>query len=522
MNTVHMQETIIIGSRGSDLALWQAHFLQKSLLEQGYRSEIKIIKTQGDKIQHISLEKLEGKGFFTKEIEDALLMGEIDVAVHSHKDLPTAITPGLTIAAVSHREDAAELLLIRNEKVDELNQFNLATNAIVGTSSSRRNVQMRFFRPDLQFADIRGNVPTRINKLRNRDYDAILLAFAGVHRLQLDISDLTAVKLPPYKLIPSPAQGVLAFQCREKDERMIGILDNINHPDVADTIYIERKVMNLFNGGCHMPLGVYCRKHNNQYQVWAAQTADRLLPLKRLYVEGNNADELATHIFKSLQQQQQQSIFISTDLNEDALYLQVLRDKGFEVIGKSCVHMEFIPFQFSDATDWVFFTSKNGVDYFFNSVKSISPKIKFAAIGEATAKQINQHGYAVDFVGEGTIMQIAEQFKLIAAGEEVVFAVAENRQTALQSHIAQFAQTSIIPVYSNTPIAIEPVQADIYVFTSPLNVDGFLLSNNIPSTAKIVAIGATTQQHLIDKGFMQVVVPPFHNLFSVSELICGW
>ena len=135
MNTVHMQETIIIGSRGSDLALWQAHFLQKSLLEQGYRSEIKIIKTQGDKIQHISLEKLEGKGFFTKEIEDALLMGEIDVAVHSHKDLPTAITPGLTIAAVSHREDAAELLLIRNEKVDELNQFNLATNAIVGTSS---------------------------------------------------------------------------------------------------------------------------------------------------------------------------------------------------------------------------------------------------------------------------------------------------------------------------------------------------------------------------------------------------
>jgi hydroxymethylbilane synthase len=225
MNTVHMQETIIIGSRGSDLALWQAHFLQKSLLEQGYRSEIKIIKTQGDKIQHISLEKLEGKGFFTKEIEDALLMGEIDVAVHSHKDLPTAITPGLTIAAVSHREDAAELLLIRNEKVDELNEFNLATNAIVGTSSSRRNVQMRFFRPDLQFADIRGNVPTRINKLRNGDYDAILLAFAGVHRLQLDISDLTAVKLPPHKLIPSPAQGVLAFQCREKDGRMIGILE---------------------------------------------------------------------------------------------------------------------------------------------------------------------------------------------------------------------------------------------------------------------------------------------------------
>ena len=118
-----MEKTIIIGSRGSDLALWQANFLQEELKELGFVSEIQIIKTQGDKIQHLSLEKLEGKGFFTKEIEDALLNNSIDVAVHSHKDLPTDFTPGLTIAAVSHREDPSELILIRKDCVDPLKIF---------------------------------------------------------------------------------------------------------------------------------------------------------------------------------------------------------------------------------------------------------------------------------------------------------------------------------------------------------------------------------------------------------------
>lgn len=153
---------ITIGSRGSDLALWQAHHVKDRLIGLGADVEIKIFKTQGDKIQHLSLDKLEGKGFFTKELEDALLSNEIDLAVHSHKDLPTVSPEGLIIAAVSEREDPSELILIRKDAVDDSLEFSFKKNAIVGTSSARRKAQLISFRNDVEIKDIRGNVPTRI------------------------------------------------------------------------------------------------------------------------------------------------------------------------------------------------------------------------------------------------------------------------------------------------------------------------------------------------------------------------
>ncbi|MBC7862964.1 MAG: hydroxymethylbilane synthase, partial [Bacteroidia bacterium] len=160
---------IIIGTRGSELALWQANYTKELLEKNGHTVELKIISTQGDRTQqwNTSFEKLEGKGFFTKELEEALLKKEIDLAVHSHKDLPTENPDGLIIAGVSEREDPAELLLIRKECVDETQKFNLKQNAIVGTSSSRRKSQLLAFRPDVELKDLRGNVPTRIEKLRN-------------------------------------------------------------------------------------------------------------------------------------------------------------------------------------------------------------------------------------------------------------------------------------------------------------------------------------------------------------------
>ncbi|MFN5705710.1 MAG: hydroxymethylbilane synthase, partial [bacterium] len=188
---------IKIGSRGSDLALWQAHHVKDRLTQVGADVSITIFKTQGDKIQHLSLDKLEGKGFFTKELEDALLNNEIDLAVHSHKDLPTLSPPGLIISAVSEREDPSELLLIRKESVDTTQYLSFKKNAILGTSSARRKVQMLEFRDDIILNDIRGNVPTRIQKLREGQFDAILLARAGVERLKLDLSDLHVIILNP-------------------------------------------------------------------------------------------------------------------------------------------------------------------------------------------------------------------------------------------------------------------------------------------------------------------------------------
>jgi hydroxymethylbilane synthase len=249
---------IKIGTRGSDLALWQANFVRVELEKLGHSVEINIIHTQGDKIQDLSFDKLEGKGFFTKEIEAALLSKEVDLAVHSHKDLETTPPAGLMIAAVSDREDPSELLLANPDAVDTNEFWGLKKNAVIGTSSARRKSQLLALRPDLQIKDLRGNVPTRIKKLKTEGYDAILLAKAGVNRLSLDLSDLHVEVLDPTVFIPAPAQGVLGLQIRNEDIRLAEILSNLNHTYTAEKIELERSILRLMEGGCQLPLGVYC------------------------------------------------------------------------------------------------------------------------------------------------------------------------------------------------------------------------------------------------------------------------
>jgi hydroxymethylbilane synthase len=249
---------IRIGSRGSDLALWQAHHIKNQLEHLGASVTITIIKTKGDAIQNLSFDKLEGKGFFTKEIEEALLNNEIDLAVHSHKDLETNQPEGLQIACVSEREDPADLLLINQNAVDDKQTFNLKKGAIVGTSSARRKAQLVSLFDEVEIKDIRGNVPTRIQKLADGQFDAILLAKAGVDRLKINLDQFKTVRLDPVSFIPAPAQGVLALQIRESDTELNALLQTINHPDVQLKIGIERKVLQLMKGGCQLPLGVYC------------------------------------------------------------------------------------------------------------------------------------------------------------------------------------------------------------------------------------------------------------------------
>lgn len=251
-------KSIIIGSRGSDLALWQANHVKNQLENLGCEVSITIIKTQGDLIQHLSFDKMEGKGFFTKEIETALLNKTIDLAVHSHKDLETTSPAGLQIACVSEREDPSDLLIINKESVDADEEWELKDKAVIGTSSARRKSLLIRYREDLEIKDLRGNVPTRIQKLREGNYDAILLAKAGVDRLKIDLSEFHTVVLDPQEFVPAPAQGVLALQIREEDKGLFEILQKMNHSDVQQQIAIERNVLRKLNGGCQLPLGVYC------------------------------------------------------------------------------------------------------------------------------------------------------------------------------------------------------------------------------------------------------------------------
>lgn len=294
-----MDKKINIGTRGSKLALWQAEHL-KSLLEgEGYEAVLKIIKTQGDRVQDLPLQKLEGKGFFTKEIEEALLAGEIDVAVHSLKDLPTGQADELVIAGVSYREDPADLLIINEAAFDESQTMHIKKNAIVGTSSVRRKIQLRHFREDLELIDIRGNVPTRIKKLKEGNFDGIVLAAAGINRLEINLNDLKVFKFDPTEFISAPAQGVIAFQVRKQDVPMRRVIKKIHQVEVSACTNVERSILKLADGGCHSPLGAYCKKDAaGNFHAYACYASAENKPLKFRQLSYSTSHQLAEDLFK--------------------------------------------------------------------------------------------------------------------------------------------------------------------------------------------------------------------------------
>ena len=214
-------------SRGSNLALWQAEYVANLIGKD--KTEIIIIKTKGDQIQNVSFEKMEGKGFFTKEIESALLSKQVDLAVHSLNDLPTEIIPGLKVAAIPVRENPSDLLLIRPEAADAERKLKVKQGAVIGTSSLRRLAQLKLADDSVQVEPLRGNVNTRLRKIREKQYDAIVLAYAGIMRLGLDVSDLNIFEMPLDLFLPAPAQGALGLQTRSDDDATIYVVSKLNH-----------------------------------------------------------------------------------------------------------------------------------------------------------------------------------------------------------------------------------------------------------------------------------------------------
>lgn len=293
---------LIIGTRGSKLALWQAYYTQDRLKEIGIDSALKIIKTKGDQIQHLGFDKMEGKGFFTKEIEEALLNGEIDVAVHSMKDMPTTQPEGLCLAGVSYREDCADCLVVRKDVADSSQLLQIPANGIVGTSSARRKAQIKNIRKDIELKDIRGNVPTRLQKLRDGQFDAILLAMAGIKRLEIDMSDFVKIRLNPKEFVPAPAQGVLTWQTKTGDIETRKIIRKLHQSDVVKCTNVERKVLRLMDGGCQMPLGVYCEKDNlGNFHVWAILGKDaENEELSFVSTSSRTTNNLSEQIFEQL------------------------------------------------------------------------------------------------------------------------------------------------------------------------------------------------------------------------------
>ncbi len=256
-----------IGTRGSDLALWQANHIKALLAEKaGIDAELVIIESSGDKDQVGSLADMGSVGAFTREIESALLKGTIDLAIHSHKDLPTESPAGLVVGAVPSRGPVRDALVMRPEAHDpEAPSLPLRRGAVVGTGSARRRCLLLAMRPDLEITDLRGNVPTRLDKLSGShpgdwNYDAIILAEAGLVRLKIDPAPMIVEMLDAESFLPAPAQGALAVQVRAADLTdvegpMPGALAALHNREVAQCVAAERTVLAAIPGGCNLPLG---------------------------------------------------------------------------------------------------------------------------------------------------------------------------------------------------------------------------------------------------------------------------
>ncbi|WP_270838537.1 hydroxymethylbilane synthase [Peptacetobacter hiranonis] len=288
---------IRVGTRGSNLALIQTNWAIDRLKEKfpEVEFEVKIIKTKGDKILHLSLDKIGDKGLFVKEIESQLLEGEIDLAVHSMKDMPAEVVEGLKFAAVPKREDPRDVIILR----EGLNSFDeLPIGATIGTGSKRRKYQLLRKRPDLNIVPIRGNIETRISKIESENLDGIVLAASGV--IRADLEEKITEFLPVDLMIPAPAQGALALEIREDDEELEKMIDAIKDEISQIQTDAERSYLAGIDGSCHIPMGAYCEVDGEKLTltgIFGDEDGEKIT-VASLEGDRNNPKELGSNLAK--------------------------------------------------------------------------------------------------------------------------------------------------------------------------------------------------------------------------------
>ncbi len=300
-----MKDRLVIGSRGSQLALRQAHWIQERLLAEypHLTLDIEIIKTSGD-VKSEPLSVIGGKGVFTKELEDALIEGRIDIAVHSLKDLPTIVPDELAIAAICEREDARDALVLRNGFTQNHSSLeDLPSGAIVGTSSQRRLAQLKHLRRDVVVNDLRGNVDTRLRKLDEGQYDALILAAAGLRRLGLGSRITTLLSIS--EMLPAVGQGALAIETRADDDGVIEIGRALDHQPTHIACTAERAFLRALGGGCQLPIAGYAVDSNGQLSLegLVADRDGREIVRGRITGASNGAEALGTQLAAQLVEQ---------------------------------------------------------------------------------------------------------------------------------------------------------------------------------------------------------------------------
>ena len=301
--------TIRIGSRKSQLALIQTYWVQEKL-EKNFPNitfEVHKMSTQGDKILDVALAKIGDKGLFTKELELGMLQNETDLAVHSLKDLPTNLPEGLVLGCVTERENPADALVV-HEKLKDKQLETLPEGAVIGTSSLRRLAQLRYHFPHLEFKDVRGNLNTRLAKLDAGEYDALILAFAGLHRLGM--SDRIHQIIPPEISLHAVGQGALGIECRAGDNNILNLLKSLEHTATAQRCYAERAFLRELEGGCQVPIGVNTQIEGEQLTLTGLVASLDGKKLVKDIVTGATADaeQIGIELAQKLRKQGAQEI----------------------------------------------------------------------------------------------------------------------------------------------------------------------------------------------------------------------
>lgn len=454
---------LVIGTRGSALAQWQTDFVVAALqgLAPDLHIERRIIKTAGDKDQTRPLAEIGGLGVFTKEIENALLAREIDVAVHSLKDLPTETAPGLTIAAIMEREDPRDCLVSRHR----LRLMELPRGARIGTSSARRGAQVLALRSDVTIVPLRGNVDTRLRKAQSEEYDAIVIAAAGLIRLGR-ANEITQY-LPTELVLPDPGQGAMAVEIRSDDLELAALVSRLDHPATRAAATAERAFLLALGGGCRMPIGAYAGVAAGQVHLrgMVASLDGRRIVRGEQTGDAAIAAQLGSELAGRLLADGGAEILILGNANHDdgAAPLRgrrIVVTRAAEQAGALSAKITALggePVEFpvigyaplEDAReldqairrasefDWVVFTSANGVRAVSERLDAIGlptaalGKTRLAAIGPATASALAELGLAVDFVPTKFLgEQVAAELP-ITPGETVLLLRADIASEAL-------------------------------------------------------------------------------------------
>lgn len=547
-----------IGTRGSDLALWQARLVRALLREKAsLETDLVIIKTQGDKDQTATFEKMEGKGFFTKEIESALLDESVDLAVHSLKDLQTTMPPGLALGALLHRADRRDMILIRPEAADETRLLHVKPNARVGTTSARRVAQLRHLRPDLDVVPLRGNVPTRLRKLREGQFDAIMLASAGVDRLELPLDGLITHRLPEALFVPAPGQGALAIQIRDKDAQAALAASALNETPVRETVWLEREILRQLEGGCQLPLGTCADITEHGYRL-RSFLGEEKGSARQIVVGGKDRELIAAKTVTYLRgepsvnlgSERRANVWITRALARAGEFVQACNSGRVDVAALPV----FVAVDAGDGEsqktamtglgsyDWIIFTSQITVLQFANLMdehgSAFSPQNRLAAIGAKTARAMKEQGWKVDFVSDvPDARSLSEAFKAYLSDTSdsdsnsrphILFPCSAKASHELESAAEKggfdldrlVCYDTIAHPDLKQSIGAQP-QPDIVVFTSPSAAEFLLAESSLDPETAVVSIGPATTEYLLSRGFPLVWEAANRSMEGLAEVIHG-